>query len=293
MKRQIVNIDEEKCDGCGLCASGCHEGAIQMINGKAVLINELLCDGLGACIGECPVDAIEITIREAELYDEIKVMESLVPKGFDVVFAHLKHLQDYKEEKWLEQGRAFLFDNEENIDFDISSLLVKLEANIVFSGIKNDCASGSCSGSFERTAPVALGKEVSNSVQNSELSNWPVQFHLINPQSSVFNNANLLLSADCVAHSIGDFHAVHLKGKKLAIACPKFDSNLESYIEKIQIMIDFSGLNSIHVMMMEVPCCHSVLSLVKRALAGSSRSVPVTVSVVSAAGEILSEQKVN
>ncbi|PLW94840.1 MAG: 4Fe-4S ferredoxin [Marinilabiliales bacterium] len=292
MKREIIEINEELCDGCGLCAQGCHEGAIQMINGKAVLINDLLCDGLGACIGECPQGAIEITLREAEAYDEIKVMETLVPKGEDVVFAHLKHLQDYKEEKWLEMGRDYLVEHQNEIDYDVTSLLVRLEASAVFSEIKSDCSSGTCPGSEEKIH-FANENDISTEEQVSALTHWPVQMHLINPQSSVFQDADLLLSADCVAHAVGNFHGRFLNGKKLAIACPKLDSNKESYIEKLQMMIEHSGLKSIHVLMMEVPCCHSLLSLVKEAQIKSKRIVPVRVSIVGTVGDILRDEQLH
>lgn len=290
MKREIIEIDEDKCNGCGICAHGCHEGAIQMINGKAVLINELLCDGLGACIGDCPRDAIQVTIREAEPYSEIKVMESLVPKGEAVVFAHLKHLQQYGEEKWLEQGREFLLKHQKSINFDCTALLVRLEAENIFNNIQQDCSLGSCPGSEEKIIAAKPETYAVDVQQESALTHWPVQLHLINPQSSVFHNADLLMSADCVSHALGNFHSRFLRGKKLAIACPKLDSNTEAYIDKLQVMIAESNLKSIHIMMMEVPCCHSLLSMVKEAMQRSRRLIPLKISVVGTDGSILSEE---
>lgn len=292
MKREIIEINEDKCDGCGICAQGCHEDAIQMINGKAVLINDLLCDGLGACIGECSQAAIEISEREAQPYVEVKVMENLVPKGMEVVFAHLKHLQDYKEEKWVQEGRKYLLENQDVIAFDVLSLLTKLEASAVFSNIKTDCTTGTCPRS-EKELHDLVDEDHFDQNPPSRLTHWPVQMHLINPQSSVFQDAALLLSADCVAHAVGNFHDTYLKGKKLAIACPKLDSNKESYVDKLHMMIEYSNLKSIHIMMMEVPCCHSLLSLVKEAQIRSSRIVSVNVSIVSTEGIIIRNEQLH
>ena len=114
MKRNIIEIDEEKCNGCGLCIPNCHEGAMKLIDGKARLISDLFCDGLGACIGHCPEGAISIIEREAEPYDEIRVMEQIVPKGRNTILAHLDHLRDHGEEEFLAQAIQFLKQN--NID---------------------------------------------------------------------------------------------------------------------------------------------------------------------------------
>ena len=293
MLRDLIVIDEEKCDGCGLCITACHEGALQIINGKAVLINDLLCDGLGACIGDCPLGAIKITNKDAEPYDEVKVMQHLSPKGKDVVYAHLKHLKDHKEDKWLDEGIAWLNANTSSLPFDLIEVLVKLSVEENLSGIKSDCSLGTCSGEEHKSFDLADNESVQN-INNikvpSALNHWPVQMHLINPQSSVFFGADLLLSADCVAHAIGDFHNSFLKAKKLAIFCPKLDSNTESYIEKLKMMIDVAKINTITVMMMEVPCCHSMLKMVQIAQQESNRKLPVKVMIVSIEGKILKDE---
>ena len=116
MKREIVLIDEEKCNGCGQCVPNCHEGALQIIDGKARLVSDLFCDGLGACVGHCPEDAISIVEREAQPYDERKVMEIIVPKGSNTILAHLRHLKDHGEEEFLQQAIEFLQEKKVNID---------------------------------------------------------------------------------------------------------------------------------------------------------------------------------
>jgi len=196
MLRKIIRIDEAKCNGCGLCIPKCHEGALQIIDGKARLTGDLFCDGLGACIGHCPEDAIEIIEREAEPYKELNT---------------------------------------------------------------------------------------------SELRQWPVQLHLLNPQASYFRNADVILAADCAAFAMGNFHSHFLKGKSLAIACPKLDSNKDSYIEKLTSMIANTGVNSLTVVMMEVPCCGGLLQLTKIARQKAGRTIPVTKAYISIQGEVLAE----
>ncbi len=199
MNRDILKIDEDLCNGCGQCVPNCHEGALQVIDGKARLVNDLMCDGLGACIGHCPEGAI--TIEKASIQnDTVTILD-----------------------------------------------------------------------------------------QPSELRQWPVQMHLVNPEAPYFKSADLLLAADCVAFSMGDFHSNHLKGKSLAIACPKLDQETNSYIEKLTAMIDIAKVNTITVMMMEVPCCGGLLNMVKTALVSASRKVPVKKMIVGINGEVLQE----
>ena len=210
MKRDILKIDEDLCNGCGECVPNCHEGALQVIDGKVRLVSELMCDGLGACIGHCPEGAITIETREAEPYNEIKVMEQM------------------------------------------------------------------------NNNPV--------SDQPSELRQWPVQMHLVNPNAPYFRDADLLLSADCVPFSMGNFHNRYLKGKSLAIACPKLDHGADIYVEKLTAMIDIAKINTITVMMMEVPCCGGLLQMVRAALSKSSRKVPVKQMIIGISGNILKEE---
>ena len=199
MNRDILKIDEDLCNGCGQCVPNCHEGALQVIDGKARLVNDLMCDGLGACIGHCPEGAI--TIEKASIQnDTVTILD-----------------------------------------------------------------------------------------QPSELRQWPVQMHLVNPEAPYFKSADLLLAADCVAFSMGDFHSNHLKNKSLAIACPKLDQETNSYIEKLTAMIDIAKVNTITVMMMEVPCCGGLLNMVKTALVSASRKVPVKKMIVGINGEVLQE----
>ena len=126
--------------------------------------------------------------------------------------------------------------------------------------------------------------------QPSELRQWPVQMHLVNPNAPYFRGSDLLLAADCVAFSMGGFHSNHLRGKSLAIACPKLDHGTDTYVEKLTAMIDISKVNTITVMMMEVPCCGGLLQMVKAALANASRKVPVKQMIVGINGEVLEEE---
>ena len=283
MKRTIIKIDEEKCNGCGLCVSGCHEGALQMIDNKARIISDLFCDGLGACIGDCPVGAIDLEEREAEPYDEIKVMERMIDKGEKTILAHLKHLKDHNETVFFNQGVNFL--KEKNININLSSIMEPIQTN------KHHHEGGGCPGSREmqfNKNPVAV--PVSSSDQPSELTQWPVQFHLLNPNAGYLAGADLLLAADCTAFSLGCFHSKLLKGKALAICCPKLDSNQESYVDKLVVMINDSKINTLTVAIMEVPCCGGLLQLAKKAMILAGRKIPIKLIVVGIQGEILKEE---
>ena len=269
MERQIIRIDEEKCDGCGLCAKGCPEGALQMIDGKARLVSEITCDGLGACIGECPQGAITIETREAEPYDERRTLDNLLPMGANTLRAHLKHLRDHGQTAYLEQAVAYLGERG-----------VALPAPA-------PAQAHACPGSAPRTlAPRAA---VPQSGLASQLGQWPVQMHLISPQNPVFRGADLLLAADCVAFALPDFNQKYLPGKKLAIACPKLDSNQEVYLAKLTALIDEAEVNTITVMIMEVPCCGGLLRTAQMAAARAARKVPIKAVVVGVDGEIRQE----
>ncbi|MBI9069061.1 MAG: 4Fe-4S binding protein [Salinivirgaceae bacterium] len=304
MKREIVVIDREKCNGCGICIPNCHEGALQMIDDKATLVSELMCDGLGACIGHCPEGAITIEEREAEAYDEILTLKGmLINGGRNVVLAHLKHLKDYNEKEYLHQAFDYLKENAANIDFDVNELIYEVKShgkkeeakgnpylqNLVINQKSEKLACG-CPGEESKSLVVEQVKNNATIDASSQLTHWPVQLHLINPNASFFQDCDLLLSADCVAYTMGNFHSKYLKGKKLAIACPKLDSNTDVYIEKLIHMVDNANINTITVMRMEVPCCGGLLQMVQLALQKTKRKVPVKLLTISSTGEVLEEK---
>jgi len=263
MKRTVIKIDEELCNGCGVCVSGCHEGALQLIDGKARMISDLYCDGLGACIGECPVGAIEFEMREAEPYNEYAVMERISPKGEKTIRAHLLHLKAHNEMDYIKQGLDYL--KEHNIKIDLS-------------GIE------------ETELSVQTELMQNNTSITSQLRQWPVQLHLLNPQAQYFKQADVVLAADCIAYAYGDFHNRFLKNHTLAIACPKLDNNKEAYIEKLTAMIDHSLINTLTVVIMEVPCCGGLLQIAEIAVSNAKRRIPVKLIVVGIDGNIITEE---
>ncbi len=246
MKRKIIQIDEEKCTGCGLCVTGCAEGAIQIIDGKARLVSDVYCDGLGACIGECPEDALKLIERDADAFDEHKVTEMLKRKQ--------------------QESKGGLH---------------------VIPSVTGGCP-GSAHAAFEKNASPSTQTPAGS--QSSELTHWPVQLHLINPAADFFRSRDVVLAADCAAFSLGDFHAMFLKGKSLAIACPKLDSGQEEYIEKIRRLADEAQINTLTVVMMQVPCCRGLMQIAQAGLARAKRKVPVKAVVVGIKGEVLSEE---
>ncbi|MBK7211988.1 MAG: 4Fe-4S binding protein [Bacteroidales bacterium] len=297
MLRKIIQIDEEKCNGCGLCIPNCHEGALQIIDNKARLISDLFCDGLGACIGHCPEGAIEIIEREAEAYDETKVMQTIVTKGRNTILAHLEHLRDHQEYDLLKEAVAYIKDN--NIDMSVEAQAPAAAFATIAETIRSAKQESTCGCSGSKAVDFRIDMDkVEASVQEtvapttpaaSELRQWPVQLHLLNPQASYFKNAEVLLAADCVAFAKGDFHNSLLKGKTLAIACPKLDSNKESYIEKLESMITMANIQSLSVAMMEVPCCGGLLQMAQIAAQKSGRNIPIKRLIINIKGEVISE----
>lgn len=291
MIREIVKIDEELCDGCGECVPNCHEGALQIIDGKARLVSELMCDGLGACIGHCPQGAITIEKREADEYDEVKVISQMVKKGKATVFAHLKHLQDHNETGYLRQALNFLKANPDKLPFTIKEVHSLLHAEKEPQSGQQPVSAG-CPGSASASFSAAGFKMAPPKEEEmaSALTHWPVQLHLINPAASYFNGADLLVAADCAGFAHGDFHRRFIAGKKMVIACPKLDQGKEIYIRKFIHLIDVAKVNSITTVVMEVPCCGGLIQMVQTAVKNATRQVPVKVVVISTRGEVLSEE---
>ncbi|MBP7763811.1 MAG: 4Fe-4S binding protein [Syntrophaceae bacterium] len=250
MKRKIIKIDEEKCTGCGLCVPGCAEEAIKIINGKAKLVGDVFCDGLGACIGECPEGALSIEEREADAFDEKKVHEAMAKRRQEAL---------------------------------------KTQSATPLQGIAMAAPAG-CPGSAQTTLERSLPSAAGSSPQPSELTHWPVQLHLVNPAADFFRGKDVVLAADCAAFAAGDFHARFLKGKSLAIACPKLDSGLDEYVEKIRRLADEAKINTLTVVMMQVPCCRGLMQVAQAGLQKASRRVPLKAVIVGLKGDVLTEE---
>lgn len=273
MKRKIIKIDEEKCTGCGLCIPDCPEGALQIIDGKARLVSDLFCDGLGACIKTCPEGAMTTEEREAEPYDEYKVMDNVKKGGKNVIKAHLKHLKDHGEEKFLAQAIDYL--KKENIE------IPKLEED------KLPCG---CPGHMQKDLKKERKPEATqNSDINlqSELNNWPIQLKLINPNAPYLDNADLLIAADCTAFSYANFHRKFIKNKILIMLCPKLDSDINSYVEKLIMIFEKHNIKSITMVHMEVPCCGGIEMIIQEALQKANKNIIIKDYTISLTGELI------
>ncbi len=279
MRRKIIAIDQEKCNGCGLCATGCPEGALKVIDGKARLVGDLLCDGLGACIGTCPENAITVEEREAAPYDELKVLENIIPQGPNVLKAHLEHLRDHDQTEYLQQAVALL--RQKEIPVELSPKSAPAHAG-----------GHQCPGSRSMAFAPSQAANEDGAARPSRLTHWPIQLHLISPAAPQYRNSDLLIAADCVAFSYADFHKDFLKDRSLAIACPKLDSRQEVYVEKLTALIDQAEVKSITVLIMQVPCCRGLLQEVVEAASHANRKVPIRYVVVGLQGEILQEAPV-
>lgn len=246
--RDVVEIDEALCDGCGDCVPSCAEGAIQIIDGKAKLVGDVYCDGLGACLGHCPQGAITIIRREAAAFDQQAVDRHLAGGGRTGIGAR--------------------------------------PTSLPVAGFAGQ-SGPSCPGSRTIAWQAEAAASEPGPSPASRLRQWPIQLHLIPPTAPFLVDAEVLLAADCVAYAVGGFHQDHLAGRALAIACPKLDSHQEIYLDKIAAMIDHGGIRELAVMVMEVPCCSGLVELARQAVARASRRIPVSVKVVGVRGEVI------
>ncbi|MCX7955028.1 MAG: 4Fe-4S binding protein [Bacteroidales bacterium] len=283
-KRKIIKINEEKCTGCGLCANDCPEGAIQIIDGKARLISETLCDGLGACISSCPEGAIEIKEIEAKPYNEIEVIKNIIKHGKNTLIAHLKHLKLHGMTQYLNEAVNFLLKNKNSLNFNIDDVIKEIHN---YNSEQCTCPASQIIDFKEENFKAQDNNILTNF---SELRQWPIQLHLISPYAPYFQNADLIIAADCTAFAFGNFHKKFMKGKTITIACPKLDQNTKIYIEKIITLINEAKINTIMVIMMEVPCCGGLFHFVKEAMEHTNRKVPIKKVIISIAGEILKEE---
>lgn len=237
--RKIVKINEDLCNGCGLCVPSCAEGAIRVIDGKARLVSDILCDGLGACLGECPQGALSFEEREAEAFNESAA------KGHQAQPVPKAHL------------------------------------------IGGGCPGSRTMDFRRRDAGDSESSDGTSAKPQSELRQWPVKLNLLNPSAPYLDGADLVLAADCTAFAYGSFHTDFMKGRPVAIGCPKFDG-IDEYINKLTRIIDESGINSITVVIMEVPCCMGLLMAAMKASEVADHPVPLNTVVISLEGEIKS-----
>lgn len=261
--RKIVSIDEELCDGCGVCVPSCAEGAIRIIDGKARLVGDNLCDGLGACLGECPRGAITVTEREAAEFDEEAVRRARVAEGVAA------------GRRGGHAGSGGMVDAAPNPG----------EARVHHHG-------GGCPGArLHSFAQAGASAAVDfTGPAPSRLGQWPVQLHLLPPTAPFLRDSDLVLAADCAAFAFGDFHNRFIRGRSIAIACPKLDSGLDEYLSKLTGMIDQGGINTMTVVIMEVPCCGGLLHLAMRAVQAAERKIPLKMVRIGLKGDILDEK---
>jgi ferredoxin len=245
MIRKIININEELCNGCGLCVNACHESAIGLVDGKAKLLRDDYCDGLGNCLPVCPTGAISFEEREALEYNEEEVNRNITAK---------------QEEKTHVQETAHAHH-----------------------------AGGGCPGSramsFAKQEAPAAATTAQASI-TSELRQWPVQIQLAAPHASFFQNADLLIAADCTAYAYGDFHQF-MKSKITLIGCPKLDD--VDYSEKLTQILTLNNIKSITVIRMEVPCCGGIVNSVLTAISKSCKIIPWKVVTIGTNGTIIEE----
>lgn len=252
MKRKIIKIHEEKCNGCGLCVTACHEKAIELVNGKAKLVSDIYCDGLGDCLPNCPTAAIEIIEREADEYDDDAV-----------------------------KTRILELDNKSKEIKDIN----------IGGKEKLPCGCpGTMAKTIERKPIITMEtmpkKRENTTENNSELMQWPVQLNLINTSAPYLKDANLLVAADCTAYAYGNFHRDFMKDKVTVIGCPKLDDN-EHYKNKLTEILKKNNIKSITVVRMEVPCCSGIVDSVKSAMLTSEVIVPYTEITITSNGNII------
>ncbi|MCL2349235.1 MAG: 4Fe-4S binding protein [Planctomycetaceae bacterium] len=294
MKRQIIKIDEEKCNGCGRCAESCVEGAIQMVDGKARLISEVFCDGLGACLGECPVGAITVEQKESQPYDERQTIRRLVPQGEHIVALHLEHLRSHGQKKYYEEGIETL--GEMGIPVPgIETLKSAREAASVSSQkvtsqkvntgekqmSKEEKSSPSCDCPHATQEAMEKVRATSKSTAREGMANWPIQLHLLNPDSTVFDDADLVIAADCTAFALPDFYKRFTKNKVLIIFCPKLDQATDIYVEKLAEIFTQHQVRSITVLRMLVPCCGGTSVIVREAIKHAGQNLDVVEYIVN------------
>ncbi len=262
MIRDIIEIDEDLCDGCGDCVRSCPEGAIQLVDGKARLVADDYCDGLGACVGECPQGAISVERRESEPYDERMVMETIAAQGEEMIILHLRHLKEHGADEWLQEALSYL---------------------------------------EEKGHPLPQGWEEADSESAcltlhppspASETQWPIQLHLVPARAPYLNGRELLLAANCAGFVRSGVKDLYGDAATLVTACPKLDRDVPLYAQKIADMVDGGGATGVTVVTMEVPCCKGLVRLVQQARDLSGSEFPATHIVLTRQGDVKSMERI-
>ena len=277
MVRRVIEIDEEACIGCGLCANACHEGAIGMVNGKAKLMRDDYCDGFGDCLPACPVDAIKFIEREAAAYDEAAVLAAKKAK---------------ETANKLSSAMSSIKNNNAKSKNEMKDNVTDANGNYSKNRDADMIEPCGCPGTRAQTIihdnsddnSCNVNNNVSEKIQ-SELTQWPVQIQLLPVTAPFYNNANLLIAADCTAYAYGDFHRKFVKNRVVLVGCPKLDD--ADYQSKLTAIISQNDIKSVTIVRMEVPCCGGLENAAKEALKASDKFIPWQTVTISTDGRIL------
>lgn len=287
MKRTIIEINEEKCVGCGLCASACEQGAIQMVDGKAKLMSDSYCDGLGRCLPACPVDAIKLTEKDVDEFDQSRKGYALKDGEQSKGCGSTKEMTFNVDDKPAPSANPFATSAPSANPFN-----VKPNEGITLKSEEPACGCGSAHDDvfkttekkpFKPNAPLEV--QSVNGIAPSQLRQWPVQISLVNVNASFFDDCNLLIAADCTAYAYANFHQEFIRGKVTIVGCPKLD-NLDEYIEKLTMIFKNHDINSVTVARMSVPCCGGIVSGVREALQKSGKAIPYLERTITPDGQI-------